>query len=80
MSWHRLSRFFHLEGNLGALRYQVRCGVFELNALDTFAVGNALVAGPERKLLADSWASERSIALALHVWESEGGASIGTKG
>lgn len=57
--WHRLRRFFHLEGGLG--------------------VGTEIVAAAERYLLADSSANERPTAPELHVWESEGGASVNTE-
>jgi hypothetical protein len=73
MNWFRLSRFFHLEGNLGALRFEARGGIFDLNAVEPIVFEKEIADTPKFKVLVSSWANQRSILPALQVWEWEGG-------
>jgi hypothetical protein len=70
MSWFHLS-LLSSRSNLGALSFEARGGIFELNSYQP-TLEHAVTA-PELKPLVESWPTQSSIAPALQVWESEGG-------
>jgi hypothetical protein len=66
--WHRRRSWFHFEGSLGGLRYQAHFGMIDLTGLTE-----------EKKLVLGLPVYDRSRAIALQVWESEGGALLQAK-